>query len=240
MASVFTYRMTHPDNEVNLVTLDYQKTFSPRGKSMTKTVTMSLFGELTYDTSAALITAATNVINAYSQDYGDAKFLIDGVPAHQLLNSGDCISGVRVVGTSFPKNDPDELATVRSFAVTLRATYDACEDDLLSWQESVETIGDGGPLTMVIDTVSGPYQLTLAPTTAVRYIQTGKAIGYAAWPVAPGPVNPAGNEGRLRRIRRTSARNMGTQLRYYTTSWSYYMGRDVATFGAADFFPTSK
>src|SRR5688572_8177324 len=135
MSTSFTYRgYVHEDNEVSLVNLGYQSNYSPRGKRVSVTKSLDIFGEIIESTQAEIINRARDIINAYSEDYGNARFTVDGVVAHELLNGGnDCVSGVKVVYRSFPKDDPDELATVRSFAVRLQATYDAAEEDLIAF-----------------------------------------------------------------------------------------------------------
>lgn len=242
MASVATYGgYTHPDNEVNLVTLDVQTIYSPRNKRLAVRKTVSLYGEI-LDTSLANIVARIQAIeNAYANDDQDFRYTIDGTLTHSLLNSGTCLSGVRVLNRpSFPRGDATELVLKRTFSVVLQATYDSAADNLVSWQESVETIGTGGPKFFVVETIIGPIAVYTTLNSAQYYSQTGMAVGYSSYIDPPGPVNTAGEFLDRRRIRNDSARNMGSQLRFYTTRWSYYMGRDIGQFGPATFLPSSR
>ena len=241
MSSLFQYGgFQHEDSEVSLATMTYQKRLSPRGKRLSNTVTMTVWGEIVESTSDLIIQRAAQIVSAYGEDYKTARMTINGTTAHELLNdSADCISGVKVVGRSFPKDDPAELATVRTFSLSLQATYDAVEDDLVSWQESVSIIGTGGPRFFIIDSVQGPSTVYLTNRTVQYYHQIGEAVGYTAHPAAPGPVGGLEFQ-ESRRITRISGRNMGKAIRFYTTKWSYLTGNDPQGFGAYDPFPTSK
>ena len=72
------------------------------------------------------------------------------------------------------------------------------------------------------------------------YYQRGQAVGYTGYPAPPGPVLPQGEFVDRREIDYISGRNMGTALRFFTTKWSYMMGRDINIFGSVDFRPTSQ
>lgn len=232
---------THADNEINLVSVSYRTRYSPRNKKLTKTVTMSLFGQLLGATTTAINDRANTVYNAYQQDYKDFRYTVGGILCHQLLNSADCVSGVKVLAHSFPRGDGSELCTERSFSATLQATYDTAETDLVAWTESIETIGTGGAKFFVVDTAFGPIAIYTSIASAQYYVQTGQAVGYKNYPEPPGPCNPAGEFQDRRRITRIGGRNMGNdQLRFFTRKWSYFMGRDISQFGSADFVPISQ
>jgi len=246
VASVAVYGgYTHTDNEVNLVSVQRRKNFSPRHKALTETRTVNLRGELIYSTSQSIITTATNVMNAYSQDYRDFTYTVGGVVVEQLRNTGDCLSGVQVVNKTFPAGGPEQFATTRTFGVTLQATYDTCEDDTVSWRESIEVTGTGGPLWVVVQgvagvqTLGGPFAYFLAPATAQYYHQYGEAVGFTNYPVPPPPINSAWEFGFRRRITNTSGVNQGKQIKFYKTSWSYYMATDPRI-GVFSNTPTSK
>ncbi len=241
MASVTSWGgYVHPDNEVNLVTMNVQTRFSPRNKRLSQTKTVSLYGEIQTSTVTAFMARITALENAYSIDGQDFRYTIDGVVTHTLLNSSNCISGVGVVNRSFPRGDGAEFATKRTFSITLQATYDTSETDLVSWTESIETIGTGGPKFLVVETIGGPVAVYTTLNSAQYYHQTGVAVGYVNYPNPPGPVNVPGEFLDRRRITHISGRNMGSQLRFFTTKWSYFMGRDIGQFGNVDYFPTSQ
>ena len=245
MSSYMQYGgLVHAADECTLAGVEKRTRYGERNRRLSRTETWHIHGELMYPTSAELITAAQNVINAYAQDGQVATFTVGGTIAHRL--NSDSSSGVRVMMTSFPRGDAAELATVRTFSVVLQATYDAPEDDLVSWSESVSTEGTGGPMIVIvtegegIQFSGGVYAVQVAPRTPQWYTQTGTAVGYTTYPQPPGPVNPEGELQHMRRITYTSGRQMGNGIRYFTTRWYYRMARDLAVFGVVDYKPTSK
>lgn len=241
MASVCTIgAFQFADNECNLASFSKQLRFSQRNKRLQTVIQINLTGELIYSTTATIVTHINSLENALTSDYRDFRYTVGGVLSHQLLNSSDCCSGVKVIQYSLPKGTPEQLATTRSFSITLQGTYDAAETDLVSWRESIRIVGTGGPSYVVVNTFYGPYAFLQSLTTAVQYYQTGSAVGYTGYPVPPGPVNPAGEFVDRRQITYTSGRNVGNAIRFYTTSWQYVMGRDTSTFGSFDPRPTSQ
>lgn len=224
MSSIASYRgYVHAPSEVNLVGVDYRTVYSPRNRKLAEVRTFRLRGELIYSDSATIIQKAAEVVNAYSQDGGDFTYSVGGVVAHSLTNSANCISGVRVISKDFPSGGPEQLATTRTFGVTLQATYDVSEDNIVSWRESVQVQGTGGPLFTVTNTLIGPVVDALAPYTALFYRQSGTAVGFKDYPVPPGPLDSNWELGHLRTITNTTGVQQGTGIRYYTTSWVYHM-----------------
>jgi hypothetical protein len=249
MASLLTFNgAQHEENEANLVSVSKRAIYSPRQRKLQQVKEWEIVGEVQKSTVADIIARVQVIEQMYSQDGSSATYSIDGTIAHQL--GGDSVSGVQVVYAAFPKGDPAELATKRTFAVKLRATYDATGeqggDDLVSWQESITIEGDGGPLLVGVhemagvQTAGGPIVYQLCPRTIQGYIQTGSAVGYATYPAPPGPVNPAGVFGNQTRITYTSGRQVGNGIRFFTTKWYYRQFLDIAVFGATDYRPTSK
>jgi hypothetical protein len=222
MAQVATYGgYVHDDNECNLVRIDYRNQLSPRGKRLNAIVTFYLHGEL-LETGTALFNKITALGNAYRQDYGNFTYSIGGVITHQLLsNTADCISGVRVLNISLPKGDGAELTVKRTYSLTLQATYDQAESELVSWQESIHYIGNTGPRYEIIETFNGPIAVLTAISTAQRIIQTGKAVGYTTYVLPPGPLLPNNEHQDQRRVSLVGGVNVGQQSRFYTTSWQY-------------------
>lgn len=230
---------TFADNEINLVTVSQQTRYSPRSRKLYKQVAMNLYGELIYDGPAAIVAKVQAVENAIRDDYKDFTYTVGGVPAHSLT-SNNCLSGVKVLSYSLPKGTPEQLATTRSISITLQGLYETAEDNLVSWTERIKTVGTGGPKFVVIDTVYGPFKIYTQIQSAQYYYQRGSAVGWSSYPDAPGPVNPDGEFLDKRELERGSGRNLGQALRYFSTTWGYYMGRDVGTFGTVDYFPTSQ
>jgi hypothetical protein len=232
----------HPDHEVNLVKLETVSVYSERNLRMYETRTVYLSGEIQEDDPLRMTQKIQQLQAAYASDGLDFRYHLaaNNVP-HQLINSADCLSGVKVLQRpTFPDGDGAQLATTRSFSITLQAIYDAPESDLVMWEEEIETIGDGGPLFFIVDTVDGPQGVVVAPRTAQYYIQKGRAVGYNSYPSPAPPVNPAGLIGPRSRLGRKSGRNLGRSLKFFTRTWHYQMVRDIAVFGGVDYIPISQ
>lgn len=222
MASVATIGgFVHSDNEVNLVTMDYQKTYSPRNRALFETRTIRLSGEFIYSSTQSIVNQVNAAINAY-QDGRDFTYTVGGVLAHQLKADANCISGVKVRSKNFPSGGPEQLATTRTFGAVLQAKYDVCEDNIVQWTESLEVIGTGGPKKTVVDTIYGPLQIYYAPASAVYVRQSGTALGFNTYPNQATPIGNSDAEFLdRRRITQTSGTQQGTGIRYFRTSWSY-------------------
>lgn len=241
MASVFQLGgYTSADNEANLTRFAMSKNYSPRGRKLTETRRARVQGELIYSTSDAIISAANSLINACKNTNPEFRYTVNGTEAHSLKMSADCLSGVKVIATSFPHGDAAELATTRTYWVDLEATYDSCDDELVSWQESVEVVGTGGPYFVILDTFFGPRTFFLYPSTAQYYTQRGSAVGYRSNPATPGCSLPEAEFPYRRRITESSGQQMGNGLRFFRTSWTYHMARDPNAFGFPDLHPISK
>lgn len=238
MASIATYGTAFEDNEVNLVTLSRATRYSPRQKRLNRTDTVHCFGEIQKSSTADIITRIQAIEAILRDDYKDFRYTVGGTPAHSLLNSGDCLSGVRVVNVSFPKGDGAELATKRSFSFTLQATYDVQETDLVSWTETIEQQGDGGPISFLMNTIGGPMLMFVTARSAIAFVQAGMAVGYKDYP-APGAPAGTVQQGFRSSVTRTSGRQVGNGLRFFTTKWRYILLHDPA-FGTFDPRPVSQ
>jgi hypothetical protein len=211
----------HPVNECNLVRVDQRNSLSPRGRRLQNTLTFYLMGELQY-TGAELIAKCSDLINAYRNDYGNAALYYDnGTATTHQMDNGTSVSGVRVLHRSWAKGDAAELANKRTFSIVLQASYDDCEDQIVSWTERLRYIGNTGPRFEVIDTFNGPQFLQTAAVTAQRIIQTGVAVGYSAHPLPPGPVFPGFEHQDQRQVELISGRMQGQGARFFPTTWQY-------------------
>lgn len=237
MTSVLTVGgTTLPDNEVNLAHIDKLNHLSQRGKRELTTITWYLVGQV-YDTGSSLISTMQARETLFTSDYQNATFAIDGTTAHEL-DGGDpnCVTGIRVLRTSFPSGTAEELATQRTYGVTLRATFASCESDLLYWSERLRFIGNCGPRFDVVETFYGPYSYLTAISTAQRVIQYGRAVGFSGYQLPPGSLFPFAEHQDRRMVELTSGENQGVAAIHYTTAWEYHH-----TSGAPlDTFPTTR
>lgn len=236
MASQASYgSLTFDENEVNLVRLQQSTRLGPRGKRLEVVKLIHGEGEFQSSTLSTIISKIQAFENAFKNDYGDFRYTVNGSLAHSLLN-GDSTSGVRVVNYSFPKGDGAELAVKRTFTFTLQASYDAQESDLVSFQESIEQQGDGGPISFLMNTVVGPALMFVTNRSAITFVQQGTAVGYRDYPP---PAAPVGNvqQGFRSSIMRIGGRQVGNGFRFFTVRWRYILLHDPA-FGVFDPRPT--
>lgn len=233
-------------NEVNLVTVNRHAKYSERNRRLQNIISMQCYGEIQGELSTQLSRMA-DIENALKNDGRDFRYEVNGSLAHSMLNSGDCISGTRIVQRSFPKGDAAELANRRSFSFTVQGIYDAKEgDDLVSWQETVEVIGNGGPDFFVLRGAGSPVAIFTAPVTEQRIRQTGSAVGYAAYPTPPGYVGGTGPNGTVteygpaQRIIRSNPKQLGNGYRFWPIRWYYQGVHDPSTFGNVSFLPNNR
>jgi hypothetical protein len=223
--SYFTYgNKRFDDNVVNIRRHDIQARFSSRKKRLTWIET--LFLELKFQaTGQTLLDQISAARAAFELDYQDAVFYLDGGlrTSESLTNSGSCLSGVKVLRSSFPKGDGDQLAVCRDHTVVLQAEYYDAESELVYWNESIEYIGNGGPVYEVENTFFGPQDALVALASPIQVIQTGKSIGFLENIEAPLPVFPQRVHNQLSRVRYDSGENQGLAPAFYPTTWYYPM-----------------
>jgi hypothetical protein len=215
---------THTTNEVNLTRMDIRNVLSPRGLRMEKEIRLFLVGEI-QDTGSALLTKiATLIDSAYQNDYGDAGlYLDDGTPTRHRLDNTGSLTGVRIIQRSWPKGDAAELATKRTFSLTLAAVYPDAESNLLAWWESLELIGNAGPRMEVVETTNGPKLFQTSPKSVQRIIQRGEAMGHTAYVLPPGPIFADIEHQDMRQHGLASGRQRGQAATHYKTTWLYRM-----------------
>lgn len=237
--SLFQYgNYRHQANEVNLIRMEKANIISPRGKRLMTVQRMMVEIVVQATSAAALTTRINEIITAYETDYWNAQLYSDDTGTiqtpHRLTNSTDCISGVKVIrGPVWDRADGGEYAVKRTASVTLEATYDEAESDLVFWHEKVRIIGTGGPDFAVMTPFSGPISFPLSEATPQRIIQSGEAIGFIAPVAPPGPSfsNVVVHASECEEDS-DSGKNLGTQTRFFPSSWNYVMTSLSPTSGA--------
>lgn len=224
----------HPANEVTLSSVAAQRIRNPRGFTYLLRKRVQLAGVIVLNTSGLTTAQAQSAIRtaiqtrelAYSVDGGNFTFLHDdgSLSAHSLDNAS-AIGGVRVVDFSFPKGDAAEYATQRTFTVTLEADYPLASGGLMSFQETIEVTGTGGPRKIIIETLNGDAQEQIVnQKTKVTITQRGSAVGYLSYPVAdiPGPVSPDAERQDRRQVSYGSPTNQNGSFINWPVNWTYY------------------
>lgn len=229
----------HEVGEIDLTRMNIRYRKSDRGRRMTRIDTLYLRGEIMASGSAAVLTRAAEIINAYSQDYRSCRlFMDDDTPTtHGLENDSPFnLTGVIVKQRSWPKGGVEELANMRTFEVELEAEFADNETQLLRWQEQLEFIGDCGPRVEVVETYFGPIPFTTALKTAQRVRQSGSALGFTAYVEPPGPLFPPNEHRDRQRVAFGSGKQQGQIACYFPTAWDYYFSSPIPLSG----FPTTR
>jgi hypothetical protein len=227
----------HPNNEVNLTTLEVTTIRSPRGLEMIKRYRLHLSGELLAVGQAALSTAIAELIDAYTlfdPDVTSGLYHDDGTPTRHriessLINSAN-ISGVRMAYRSWPKGEPEEYATGREFYIILEAEYRDLEGQIINYHEHVRKRGTCGPYVNYTEFQTGLARLEVINQQTVQdIVQEGYAVGFDGYvyPNGPGAIFPALEIPTLRVIDPESPEFMGRAFAYYRTNWRYVMQSNV-------------
>lgn len=232
----FSYgNFTHRDNEAKLMAFYVRHRLSDRGRRVSVINEMHLQIECTLPADGTVYTTATaqawlagrisQIINAYANDYGDAKFYHDDgtLTRHSMLNAGS-LSGVRVVQRSWPSGDGAEYATTRTGYVVLRCEYPDVESQLYSLSEWVQSIGTGGPRWRMQDLETNrPRRYNLNQFTHQKVIQVGRATGFQGYPLSSfGPLyGPQFEHEDVRVVAPGHPRYAGNGFIMYPISWSF-------------------
>jgi hypothetical protein len=178
-------------------------------------------------TQAQLTQAIQALFTAYSRDGGDLVFYLDdGVTATaHTLYSAQTLSGTRVTKLpSFPQGGGAEYSTYRSYTIEVEADVPLRTDNLiLSYEETTETEGTGGPTIVYIPVAVGPWvRQQTSEMSTTKLTQSGRATGLYGYPPPNPPLLP---ESLLihhaARISQNSPRLRVNKYYEYPISWTY-------------------
>jgi hypothetical protein len=224
----------HPNNEVNLVNFEVIPKYSERGTKYASIYRVHLQGELIYTGQTDISNAIDALIAAYeSNNQSFYLYHDDGTPTKHKLVQEDTnnLSGVKVVHRSWPKGDPAEYATTRTFSIVLQALYRDTESEIMEFRESLQFVGDGGPQWEWVKTPVGTsYKQDTCEHDTQRIIQSGKIAALSTWPIGnvPLPLYPLWEHRNLRQLRYIEpifAGNPNNPYAYinYGIAWTYIM-----------------
>lgn len=234
----------HPPGEVQVNSYDRVSNFNDQGFATSVTVTMSLSG-IIVPTAAQISAAGSGAVaidrrvreiqDAYALNGKSAALMLpNGAQSALAIDSGSSLYGVQVVnGPSFPmERNAAHYATGLPYNITLKAEYGpgniGLADSFLGSSETIEMIGDGGPITAITLLDNGPPIIDIvSPASPVIVTQSGEAsyemssllaptyppYGVSIWPDAL--IRPDG----IRR-NRTKSRPKQGKVQYKST-WSY-------------------
>lgn len=188
-------------------------------------------GRLVADDQSALIAAINALEAAYSSGGYDLELLLpDASTAMHSLLSASCRGGTKISKpVSYPVGDGGaEGNTIRTYDITVEGEVPLAvgQNPYVSWQETLQFIGDGGPQFVIIPCRNGPPQKQIVSQfTPVQVIQTGSAVGYSAYPLPPGPIWPQHEQRDRRQISLTAPRTTGggtnRNVTDYGIGWVY-------------------
>lgn len=185
----------HADHECSIViTRDFKQ--GEDGYRTGYKESWNIAGVLFGADQAAVSAAIDALAAAYASDGQDlVLYLNDGTTASShALTSANTTGGVRITRLAFPVGAGGEYSTYRTYEITAEAdvisTTDATQE-LLSWVETINITGTGGPETVYVPVLEGEWPAQLLYTnTPVRAVQSGQATGRTRYPLPPGPLWP--------------------------------------------------
>lgn len=198
--------------------------FGVRGGRTLQTRKIDIIGKIHGDTQAILDVNIKNLRNALQFDGRDFKLLLnDGatISDHSLINA-QSISGTRVVvGPTFDVPDGAEYSTFRSFKFSVEADF-LGSDELLAWEETLTSTGNGGPRIVFVELQEEPPQAQIVNLfTRASAVQSGSARGKTIWPASPPPIFPEFLVNPDTQVSSTTPTFAGRGFHDYRTSWNF-------------------
>lgn len=224
----------HPAGEAYPRKIEVVPVFTPDGNRWASRVRYEVAGEFCSDpqsefdpTGIETKIAAFNA--AYSVDNKDFGFrLSDDTPTSHIIQTDNILnlSGNKVLSRSWDYMAPNEFANTRSFTVALGALMLEDYSQIMYFKETVEQIGNGGPLFSYRPRWSGaPILEPIHAQTPVTLRQYGVYATLSPGVNPPAPWWPASEQGSKRRLTRRSGRLHGhpsfAKPTEYVTEYSY-------------------
>ena len=211
-----------PKNEAQ-VAIQRHAHLSPSGLPTKYTHVWDIQGMM-MGTPTALATEIAAIESAFASGAQDLVLYNDDNSAtpHQLLTA-DTLSGTRVVrAVSYPTGMGAELATIRTYAVTVEGDISAVSGDtLVHWAESVAVTGNGGANWDLVVPISGsPVAETFTAESVVTVVQRGQAVGIGAYPMPNTPLFSSQILNQEMHVERELPSFLDNRL---VTSWTYTM-----------------
>lgn len=220
---------SHANNEASVIVRKTPK-FNEGGFAVAMLERWEIAGFLQAANQTALTAAIDSLSAAYAIQGQDlALYLDDGATrTSHAIASAATIGGTRVVqAPSFPQGAGAEYSTFRSYAIAVEAEIPTVGPQTLLFFEESLVFSGGGPRFVFLQTLNGfPQKQQVAQTTPHQAQQSGRAVGYGAYPFPPAPIWPAAEHRDRRRIDYKTPNRQGTtgaQVSFveYEVSWAY-------------------
>jgi hypothetical protein len=193
----------HSENEVDMTSLNIQRMFSPRNTLAFQRHTLVLMGHMCVTGQDAIKSAIQEIEEAYrvlpggpnsgyeGWKYDAGLYHDDGTPSAHFLDASKSINGVRLLSLSYPKESGGEYATGRSYSIVMQADFLNVEDQIWSFAEQIQHIGNCGPQWELVPVFYGPpRKIFVHEWTVQRIVQSGTAVGIQAHPYIPAEILP--------------------------------------------------
>lgn len=177
--------------------------------------------------------ALASKINALSEAYSvnEKLFYIsyaDGSTTRHILNpnDGNSIRGPRVTCCELPTAQMEQLVVIRDFVIVLEQLFEACENQIIEYQESILNIG-GCQAWRSQRIINGlPRRYIVWAMANKTIIQEGHSIGFRGWYVdgaVPTPMitDPSFEIADRRLIEPISPLHYGNKWLYYGLKWRF-------------------
>ena len=179
---------------VNQNELDYSEhlRLNEGEQTLTKQRHLKVSGFLTnnVNTQDSFVLQENAVRTGLANPDKDLLFLTDdGTPTGLCFFNRNSLSGVKVTDLAFPTTKKGEYCVERTFnfTVTSEEILPNTATRLVSFSEKLSFSG-GVPLNKVRTAISGPNQQQLTvPQSPFRLTQSGRAVGFLAYPKLGGP-----------------------------------------------------
>ncbi len=126
-----------------------------------------------------------------NQDF--ALFTDAGAASSAAFYAKDSATGTKCVSISTPEAQGGEFVNRRTVQFVVVAEYHVADSEnaIVSWVETVQIVGNGGPRKAWRYPINAPgIRQVISPTSPVRATQSGQAVGYLRRPVRPPPLWP--------------------------------------------------
>jgi hypothetical protein len=165
--------------------------------------------------------------NAYAVDGRDFTITLPDNTVAMRLRSADMIGGLRVTKEpSYPVGTGIEWVRMRTFTVVIEAEeFIPIENGGsadVSFTETVTFEGTGGPDVVILTPMEGdPVEIQVSQRTMCRAVQSGRAARRRGAAIAPPPLWPDKEIGKMRQISPVTPQTVSGGQRLSEISWSY-------------------
>lgn len=157
----------------------------------------------------------------------------DNKPSSASIMVDQTANGTRVTSVSNPEAQGAEFVNRRTVVFVVNAQYHVADTEraVVSWQETLTIVGNGGPRRSWRFPVGPPpakgIRQIITPYSLVRAVQAGRGVGYAARPNAPAMLFPAYrvNESETYGFDAPQLMGVGYDPVNFGISWSYTFER---------------